>query len=165
MDTIYKRRSYHAGFDSTRKISDNDIKEILKAGMNAPSGRDTQPWEFVVIDDKKLLVDLGNIKESGGAKACATASHAILICSLTEDFAQINIGLSAQNIVLTATELNIGSLIMGIYPDEIVQARLHKLLNIPDDYNAYIMIALGYSTEILPPNDRFVESKIHRNKW
>lgn len=162
MDAIYKRRSYHDGFSTEQKISNEDLDAILKAGMNAPSAMDTQPWEFVVVDDPEKLNELSQL--TGGTHSTTTASHAIIICAQPTDLAEMNVGLSTQNIVLSATDLGIASLIMGVYPNDEAQSKLHELLNIPDDYTAYIMIGLGYA-EAIPPNDRWIESKIHRNKF
>jgi nitroreductase len=167
MDEIYKRRSYHGGFDGTTKISDGDINAILKAGMNAPSGMDEQPWEFVVIDNRKTLEQLSSVKDSGGTRACATASHVIVICQQPDkrDFAKINTGITAENMTIEAAHLGIGSLIMGIHSDESVQAAIKNILSIPTDFTAYLMVAFGYPTETLPPNNRWLPERIHNNKF
>jgi nitroreductase len=159
---IYTRRSYHGGFDGSRTISEDDINEILKAGMNAPSADDAQPWEFVVVDDRELLEKLSRV--TAWAKATATASHAVIICAQPAKLQEMNVGIAVQNLALTATDLKIGSLIMGITTDE-AQRIVKELLEIPDGYTAYTMIAFGYPTEALPPNDRWVEEKIHVNEF
>lgn len=40
-------------FEKDREIPQSDIDDILKIAMYAPSARNTQPWEFVVVKDKK----------------------------------------------------------------------------------------------------------------
>jgi nitroreductase len=159
---IYTRRSYHSGFDGSRTISGEDINEILKAGMNAPSAMNSQPWEFIVVSDKEKLDKLSKV--TGGTSATATASHAIIICAQPAELQEMNVGISVQNLALAAANLEIGSLIMGITIDE-AQKIVRDLLEIPDSYTAYTMIAFGYPTETLPPNNRWVETKIHRNKF
>jgi nitroreductase len=165
MDEIYQRRSYHDGFDGARKISDDDINAVLKAGMNAPSANNTQPWEFVVVDDEEKLTKLANLKESGGTRAAATASHAIIICAKPDELQEMNVGIALENIALVAAGLGIGSLIMDIVTNIGTQKTVKELLDVPDGFTAYIMLALGYPTETLPPNNRWLPDKIHTNKF
>ncbi|MDR1196863.1 MAG: nitroreductase family protein [Candidatus Nomurabacteria bacterium] len=159
---IYKRRSYHDGFDDSRTISEEDINEILKAGMNAPSTDNTQPWEFVVVDDRELLVKLSRV--TAWTKATATASHAIIICAEPDELQEMNVGIAVQNLALAAANLDVGSLIMAITIED-AQETVKDLLETPTAHTAYIMLALGYPTEPLPPNDRWVERKVHWNKF
>ena len=163
MEEIFKRRSYHDGFDSEQKISDDDMSAILKAGMNAPSANNKQPWEFVVINDKEKLSTLAKVNNWTGA--CAKSSHVIVICARPDSYGGLDVGIAVENIALQATHLGIGSLIMGIHDNDFVQNSIKQLLNIPDDFTAYIMIALGYPTEVLPPNDRWLPDKIHLNQF
>jgi nitroreductase len=163
MDEIYQRRSYHDGFDGARKISDDDINRVLKAGMNAPSADNTQPWEFVVVDDGEKLAKLA--KATPWTGATATASHAIIICARPDELQEMNVGIALENIALAATGLGIGSLIMDIMASAETQKIVKDLLGIPDNFTAYIMIALGYLTETLPPNDRWRPKKIHINRF
>ncbi|MCL2174073.1 nitroreductase family protein [Candidatus Saccharibacteria bacterium] len=163
MDAIYKRRSYHDGFSGTAKISDDDIEKIVKAGMNAPSAMNTQPWEFVIVNDPDKLAELANL--TPGTRAVATASQTILLCadSETVGYQALNIGMAAQNMLLAAADLNIASLTMGIWPNDEVQTTLRKIINLPESTTAYLMLAFGYVAETLPPNDRWLPERIHYN--
>ena len=54
-----------------QKVEDEKIELLLKAAMQAPSGRNSQPWEFIVVDDKELM-----LKTAEAAKpyvACRTS--------------------------------------------------------------------------------------------
>ena len=53
MEIIKKRRSVREFTDE--EISDSDIQKILEAGVAAPSAKNQQPWEFIVIRDKNIL--------------------------------------------------------------------------------------------------------------
>jgi len=163
MDEIYKRRSYHDGFDGTKKISDDDINAILKAGMNAPSANDTQPWEFVLINDAEKLQELSSLNH--WTRAVGTSSHTIIVCMKPDIYAGIDCGIAVQNIVLQAAHMDIGSLIMGVHDNEGYQQKIKSLLNIPDEYIAYSMIALGYPAETIPPNDKWYPEKIRLNSF
>ncbi|MDR0591551.1 MAG: nitroreductase family protein [Candidatus Nomurabacteria bacterium] len=166
MDEVYRRRSCHKGFAQSRVVSEDDIRAILKAGMNAPSAENSQPWEFLVLEDRGALVKLGNIHE--WTNACASASHVVILLAEPDEggIQDINMGICAENIMLEATHLGIGSLIMGIHPgDDQAQETIKMMFAIPDSYTAYTMIALGYPAEAQEPNNRWIESKVHRGQF
>ena len=66
-DVILSRRSVRL-FDPDKKVSDEDIKEILDAGMWAPSGVNLQPWYFVAVKSEesmqKLLAIMGGVSDA-----------------------------------------------------------------------------------------------------
>ncbi len=51
VDAIDKRRSVRKYED--KRVSEEDLKIILEAGRQAPSGEDAQPWRFLVVRDEK----------------------------------------------------------------------------------------------------------------
>ena len=58
MEEIYKRRSIRKYTD--KEISDEDMKKILKAGMNAPSAHNLKPYDLIVIKNKETLAKLAD---------------------------------------------------------------------------------------------------------
>src|SRR5665647_1540647 len=59
---IKDRRSSRMPFDAKHPIPKKDLIQILEAGVWAPTAHNMQNYEIVVIDDKKLLDRIGNIK-------------------------------------------------------------------------------------------------------
>jgi nitroreductase len=59
---VQERQSVRALFDSGRPVSNKDLMQILEAGRWAPTPHNMQNFEIIVVDDKKLLESLGNIK-------------------------------------------------------------------------------------------------------
>ena len=59
MDAVFKRRSIRKYTD--QEIKDEVVEHLLRAAMAAPSARNRQPWEFVVIDDKEILAKIPDI--------------------------------------------------------------------------------------------------------
>jgi len=49
----------------TDEISDADIREMIEAGMHAPSGCNSQCWQFVAVKDKVLMNEIANAAEDG----------------------------------------------------------------------------------------------------
>ena len=52
METIFNRRSVRKYTDKV--ISDEQLKQIIKAGMAAPSAKNSQEWVFIVIRDPEI---------------------------------------------------------------------------------------------------------------
>ncbi|MGL5540534.1 MAG: nitroreductase family protein, partial [Erysipelotrichaceae bacterium] len=59
MEAIFTRRSVRK-FKSD-PIDDGKIEGIIRAGMQAPSAGNQQPWEFIVIRDPALLDNLSKL--------------------------------------------------------------------------------------------------------
>ena len=74
MELIKKRRSVREFTD--QEISDSDIQKILEAGVAAPSAKNQQPWEFIVIKDKTILNKLSETLSPLYAKSKVT----IILC-------------------------------------------------------------------------------------
>ncbi len=53
-DIIYARRDVRGNNFLDKKIPEQDLQKILLSGMNAPSVGYSQPWKFVIIDDKNI---------------------------------------------------------------------------------------------------------------
>ncbi len=168
MDCIATRRSVRAYKD--QPVADADIQKILEMAMLAPSAANEQPWDFVVITDKTILGKVGDINHY--AAYAANAPLAILLC-LNESREKIkgmgilDMGMCAENLMLAAHALGIGSVFTGIYPEKDRMDAFAKLLNLPGEAQAIGLIVMGYpkinNTRV--PSDRFNKSAIHYNKW
>ena len=101
MKEIYRRRSI-------RKYSEKDIpiqelKKIIKAGMNAPSARNLMPWEFIIITERKKLDMIPKFHPY--SKMLHTAKAAIIVCANKniqeiEGYWGADCGAATQNILL-----------------------------------------------------------------
>ena len=76
---LLTRRSVRQ-FEKDREIPQSDIDDILKIAMYAPSARNTQPWEFVVVKDKKMRDKIAEVHPY--AKFLKDASLAIVVCGI-----------------------------------------------------------------------------------
>ena len=77
MDAIYKRRSIRRYRD--KAIPEDLIQKILKAGMNAPSAGNEQPWHFIVVDDREVLDQIPKFHPQ--SKMLHEAPAAIVVCA------------------------------------------------------------------------------------
>ncbi len=161
MKEIYKRRSIRKFTD--KKIEDEKLKKILKAGLNAPSAGNQQPWEFVAVRDKELLNKLSELSPYAGM--LKQSDVAIVVCGNLENarfdaFWVQDCSASTQNMLLEATSLDIGSVWLGVYPNIEGENFVRSVLNIPEEIHVFCVVALGYPDEEKEINDKFDEHKI-----
>ena len=56
-EAIERRRTIRS---FKQPITEEQLRRLLFAGVMAPSGSNVQPWEFIVIDDDKIIKKLPN---------------------------------------------------------------------------------------------------------
>ena len=61
---MQERHSVRMPFDPERPIAGQDLRQILEAGRWAPTAHNMQNFEIIVVDDRKILEDIGNIKST-----------------------------------------------------------------------------------------------------
>lgn len=165
MEIINNRRSIRTYSD--KAITKDEIMGIIRASMQAPSARNQQPWEFLVVTDKEKLVkcseELANTRMLKGAKA------AIIYLTdkrnlITPMMYPQDLSAAIQNGLLYATSIKIGTCWCGIYPNEERMNKVREVFNINKEYlEPFAVVALGH-----PLNegdfryiDRFDERKVH----
>ena len=165
-ETILTRRSIRKYTDE--EISENMIKELIEAGVSAPSAGNQQPWQFVILDDQKIFDEI--IKIHPNSKMLKNAKKAILICGdlnleRHKGYWILDCAAVTQNILLAAHSKKIGSCWLGIYHREERIKALQKLLKTPDNIMPFSLISLGYPAEENHKVERYNESRVHYNKW
>jgi len=167
MNIILQRRSIRKY--TNQEISDVNLKMIFQAAMNAPSAGNEQPWEFILIKDKEILGKIAAALPYG--RMLASSPVAITVCGnlkrqiYGKDYWIMDCSAATENILLSATELGIGSVWLAVYPENERQEFMKKILFIPDYIIPLAIVALGYPDEKKKPRDRFCEDRIHINKW
>ena len=139
---------------------------LLKAAMSAPSAHNQQPWEFIVIDDRKHLDAIPGVHPY--SKMLLEAPMAILVCSRQEtltasDFWPQDCAAATENILVEATALDLSTVWMGIYPKEPLMKAMTEMFRLPENIIPFSLIAVGYGAEEKKPSNRYDEARIHRN--
>ena len=166
MEAILKRRSIRQF--ANQPIAQDDLNTLLRAAMMAPTARNCQEWEFVVVRNKETFKKMMHVHPY--AKMLEQADCAIIVCGNTQrehapGYWMADCGAATQNILLAATSLGIGSVWLGVYPNEERMKGLAELLGLPDYVKPLNIIALGYPAEKKEEVDRFDPAKIHTEKW
>lgn len=158
LDELILSRQSVRRYDS-RQVEPEKILQCLEAARMAPSASNSQPWHFIVVNEEPLRTEV--------AKATFTEIHLInkftlqapaliiivqekakLITRLAmmvkkKEWPLIDIGITATHLCLKATELGLGSCMIGWFSEK----RIKALLNIPNDKTIGLLISLGYEAE------------------
>lgn len=168
LNNIHMRTSVRSFTDE--KIPLETIKELVKAGMAAPTAGNMQPWEFLVVDNKETLEKMGGIHKFSTPSKSAAAAIVVLADIDTyknrpefKPFWITDTSVATENIMLAATSMGIGSVWLSVYPSKERENKLRKVLNIPNKYNILCSIALGYPSEDVVPKDKWKAEKLHMN--
>lgn len=166
MSLIFKRHSVRRFRDE--KVSDEKIENLLKAGMQAPSACNAQPWEFIVVskaEDKQAISEMHQF-----AKPAANASHLIITLgnlneSKVHGMIEQDLGACNENILLQATHEGLGAVWLGFHPIEDRVLKLKEYLDIPDYCIPFSVICVGYPAWDGEVKLRYDESKVHFDRY
>jgi nitroreductase len=164
LNVMFTRRSIRKYTDEP--VTEAQIKTLLEAGMNAPSANNRQPWRFIVVDEREQLNAIMDAHPY--AKMLAQAPLAIVVCgdiTISERYWQQDCAAATENILLTARALELGSVWLGVFPNEERTAGISKLLDLPETVRPLCVIAVGHSAEEKGRVERYDEEKVHRNRW
>jgi len=184
-ETIEKRRTIR-GF--TKGVSEEMLRKLILAGTKAPSAGNRQPWEFIFIDDPKIINQIAEQKyqqnrtiapRPGATQAdvdeAATRQKRIYQnCSVVaichkEGFEQAaSTWMCIENIALAATAEGLGVVPSCFWNN--YQEAVEKLLGIPEDYELTTVLLIGVQEGYLgmeyPGRVRRPDfSWLHRNKF
>ena len=166
MSAIMERRSVRSFTEQA--VTDEQVEQILRAAMNAPSAGNAQPWEFVVIRDKDTLTKVTTINEY--AAFAPSAPVAILACGNLglEKFKGYwvqDVSAAIENMLLAVQGMGLGAVWTGIYPMQNRVLAFQTLLNMPDEVIPLGLIVVGYAEKMPQPVDRFKPERIHHEMW
>ncbi|MCL2055355.1 MAG: nitroreductase family protein [Oscillospiraceae bacterium] len=162
LKTIKSRRSIRK-FKVGQRVSEEQLNVLLEASMFAPSACNTRPWEFIAITKREVLDEIARIHPY--AKMCETAGAAIVISAIpqegiAEGYYPQDCGAAAQNILLAAQELGLGTCWCGVYPREERVTSFAKLLNIGGNQIPFCVIAVGVPDESPEARGFFEKGKV-----
>ncbi len=164
LSAIYNRKSVRS-FIKDRPVSDEDVQALIKAGMSAPSGKDTRPWEFVIINDRAILDKMA--EELPTTKMLSQAPMAIVVCgdTIRSSYWYLDCSAATENILLAAEAMELGGVWTAAYPYRDRMATVIKHTNMPAQVLPLAVIPIGYPMGNHSVKDKYDEKKIHMNKW
>jgi nitroreductase len=167
-DALLARRNVRE-FDD-RPIAAADLDRILEAGRRAPSSKNWQPWDFVVVTDRAQLQALAEVWRGAGHVARSAATVAMIAPHTDDakqrDRAHYDIGQATMAMLVAAADLGIGSGHAAVGDQDAAR----RLLGFPEDRYAAYLIDFGYPAgrplkPIQRPDRRPFEEVVHRGRW
>ena len=125
----------------SKPISEDLISRIVDAGRLAPTARNVQPWEFVVITDKKKLEKIGSLAENGRFVSDCPCCIAVF-CKETKYYLEDGCA-ATENMLLCVADLGLGSCWVAGDKKPYCDA-VKELLDVPAEFKLVSLIALGY---------------------
>jgi nitroreductase len=130
-----------------RPIEPDHLDRILRAGRHAGSSKNLQRWTFIVCRDRAQLAELARMGPWAGHLAGATLAIALVTpdphAPGTPLSVMFDLGRAAQNMVLAAWELGIGSVPATLYEHDLAR----NLLGYPDDQHCEYLLSFGYPAD------------------
>lgn len=167
--SILNRRSIRKYTD--RPIGQEDVHRILEAGMSGPSCVNARDWSFLVVQDKDTLNRMADVN-GRPAEPLRQAQLGILVLgdlerafSRAQEYWVIDGAIAAENMVLAANALGIGSVWLGTWPQMERVEGLRKLFALPDTVIPHSILAFGYPDEIPEAKGFYEENRVHVEKW
>ncbi|MGH2446060.1 MAG: nitroreductase family protein [Candidatus Limnocylindria bacterium] len=156
---------------SDRPLADDDVGRILNAGRRTGSSKNVQEWAFIVVRDRDHLGELASVGRYAGHLAGATIAIALVTPDVSggrERSIMWDLGRAAQNMVLAAWELGIGSVPATVYDHELA----HRLLGLPPDQRCDFLLSFGFPADasvLMAPNRRggrrLLDDVVHEERW
>jgi len=163
IDLLRRRRSIRQFHD--RPVESEKIELLKEAMLRSPSSRSLNPWEFVIVTDKNIVVELSKSKPHG-ASFMKNAPLAVVVCADPQrcDVWVEDCSIASLILHLTAEDLGLGSCWVQIRlrdHDQQMSAEdyVKNLLGIPGSFVVEAIIAIGYGKEEKPGHA--TESLLH----
>jgi nitroreductase len=155
-----------------RPLDEAHLLRILDAGRRAGSSKNQQRWAFIVVEQRDHLRELARVGPWAGHLAGAAAAVALVTPDPSATDAPLSImfdlGQAAENMMLVAWELGIGSVPATVYEHDLAR----QLLGYPPDRHCEFLLSFGYprdpSVLTRPPRGGGrvpLESIVHRERW
>ena len=162
MDAIFTRTSVRKYED--RPVEPEKLDKILRAAMAAPSAVNQQPWEFYVVTDKSVLKDLAAASPYTGMTADAPV--AIVPCYrksglAVPEYAEIDLSLATENILLEIEAQGLGGVMLGIAPFADRMEKVAKAISLPEHLAPFTVIPFGYPVGKTEQQNRYDEARVH----
>ena len=156
IENIMSRRSIRKY--TAEPVSRETLMKIMECGINAPNGQNKQSWEVRIVDNPELMAEMSEAMGAahGGnefAKGCFRGAPVMVFIArdLSYDFAPYDCGLLAENIMLSAWSLGVGSVCLGSPVRMLTDNDLCKpyvdRLGFSEGYELCLCVGLGYPDE------------------
>lgn len=166
METIMTRRSIRRYTDE--KITKEEIEKLMRAAMAAPSAKNGQPWEFIIVQDEEKIEKMSHLTPY--ARPLRHAPLGIVVCGNLKvndilEYCIIDASAATENLLLQAHHMGLGAVWIGMYPKPANFEKFNEIFHLPEHIQPLWMIALGHPGEEGIIRDKYNIEKIHYEDW
>lgn len=156
IENMMARRSIRAY--KTTPVGRDTLTRIMECAINAPSGQNRQSWEIRIVDNPATLAEMSEAMgqahpDNDFAPGCFRGAPVMVFIArdTSYDFSAYDCGLMAQNMMLSAWSLGVGSICLGspvrFLTDNEICRPLVESLGFSDGYEFCLCVGLGYAME------------------
>lgn len=167
-DAIRARRNVRAY--TPEPIAEEHLNRIAEAGWRAPSSKNNQHWDFVIVTEREQLRELSTVWQFAGHIAEAAAAIAFVLPQPADDRSWVvdnyDLGQATFAMTLAAADLGIGTGHASVGDQEKARA----ILGVPDTHVVRFLLGVGYPADrplrpIVKPNRRPIDEVVHHGRW
>ena len=159
LSNIMARRSIRKYLD--KPVEHAKLEIVVRAGINAPSAVNRQPWIVRVVEDQKLIADVTEVYKEANAEMVKrdkdfknmfrNAPNLICVCTPANGGGELDAGLLGENMMLAAQSIGLGTCCLGGPVRFLLSNNKCKFfldrLDIPEGYKLNYILAIGYPDE------------------
>ncbi|MDY6105949.1 MAG: nitroreductase family protein [Candidatus Limisoma sp.] len=155
LELVNHRQSDRGYLD--KPVEPEKIAKIIEAARLAPSACNSQPWHMIVVDEPTKCAELADALQSVGMNKFTSQApcHIVVVMEQpnfsarlggwikNKHFPLIDCGILAAHITLAATDLGLGSCMLGWFDEP----KVRRILGIPRSRRVLLDITIGYSAQ------------------
>lgn len=154
IENIMARRSIRRY--KQQPVARDTMKVILECGINAPNGQNKQSWEVRVVDNVETMDKIKEAMSEGrefNVGSCFRNAPVMTFIArdLSYDFSAYDCGLLAENMMLSAASMGVGSICLGspvrFILDSPRKDEILSLLGFSEGYELCLCVGFGYAEE------------------
>ena len=151
-------------------VDDSKVERILEAARLAPSGKNGQPWTFIVVKDEETRKKL--VPACKNQAFIAEAPIVIVACGHEEraykkmggywNSTPVDIGIALEHLMLAAAAEGLGTCWIGAF----IEDRVKEILGIPEEVKIVALTPVGYpSAEKTHRPRKSLDEIVMHEKW
>ncbi|MDP4237904.1 MAG: nitroreductase family protein [Bacteroidota bacterium] len=156
-----------------KAVEQDKIDKITCAALMSPASKRSNPWEFIVVEDKQMLLKLSECRIHGSQMLSDSPLAIVVIADKTKSDVWIeDASIAAIIMQLEAHDLELGSCWVQVYDrdkDEntTAEAYIRELFAIPEQFGVLCILSIGYPNEERKPYEtiKLATHKIHSEKF
>jgi nitroreductase len=160
-----------------KAVEAEKLRALIEAVRMAPSASNTQPWKLIVVEDVAVKEQVARATFSKAVSFNQFTMEAPVIAVLTVEkhsvltqvvgwmkqrpFYLVDIGIAAAQFCLQATDLGLGTCMLGWFDE----AEVKRILKIPRAVRVALLITVGYEAENLPARAKVRKAAEVMSSW